>query len=257
MNRLHQPKASTSAPSPASQSFLVKGSAPRPFAKPAPQRREHVEPHYALFAPLHYERGYAYPLLVWLHDEGGNERELRQLMPHVSVRNYVAAAPRGETQADRAGGTFTWEQTAAGISDAAERVRECIDVAQQRFNVHTQRVFIAGHGAGGTMALRLALQFPEWFTGAASLGGPMPRGHMPLGRVKEARTMPLLLASCRESQAYSLAQVSDDLRLLHSAGISLSLRQYPGEDDLTTVMLSDMDRWLMERVCPSTAAAVR
>jgi phospholipase/carboxylesterase len=50
--------------------------------------------------------------------------------------------------------------------------------------------------------------------------------------------------------------VADDLRLLHSAGFSLSLRQYPGEHDLTTVMLSDLDHWLMERVCPSPAKAV-
>ena len=255
MNRLHQPKASSSASSPASHSSAVKGSTPRLFAKAAARHRENTDPHYALFAPLHYEPGYAYPLLVWLHDDGGNERELRQLMPHVSVRKYVAAAPRGATHAERTGRSFGWEQTPAGIGEAAEQVRECIDVAQQRFTVHARRVFIAGTGAGGTMALRLSLQFPEGFAGAASMAGALPRGHMPLCRVKDARTMPLLLASCRESQVYGPARVADDLRLLHAAGFSLSLRQYPGEDDLTTVMLADMDRWIMERVCPSTAAA--
>ncbi|MBA3480446.1 MAG: hypothetical protein H0T51_01395 [Pirellulales bacterium] len=226
----------------------------RPFPGVTSRRRDRSEaPPFSLFAPLHYERRYAYPLLVWLHGDGGSERELRQLMPHVSVRNYVAAAVRGTDPLTGTNRSFTWDQSPASIGEAAERVRQCIDAAQQRFNVHAQRVFIAGNGCGGTMALRLALKHPEWFTGAVSLGGPMPMGHAPLGRMKAARGLPLMLASCRESEEYPAARVADDLRLLHSAGFSLALRQYPGEHELTTVMLSDMDRWLMERVCPSAA----
>jgi phospholipase/carboxylesterase len=257
MNRLHKLKAPASNSSSASQSFLVNGSTPRPFPGVTSRRcASAIQPDYSLFAPLHYERRYAYPLLVWLHADGGNERELRQLMPHVSVRNYVAAAPRGVTAAGGSHGAYAWEQSPLAIGEAGERVRQCIDAACERFNVHAHRVFIAGNGCGGTMALRLALQYPEWFAGAASLGGPMPTGHAPLGRVNDARTMPMFLASCRESSEYPPARVADDLRLLHAAGFSLALRQYPGEHDLTTVMLSDLDRWLMERVCPSTAKAV-
>ena len=48
-------------------------------------------PH-ATFAPMHYEPNYAYPLLVWLHGYASNEHELRQVMPQVSMRNYVAVA---------------------------------------------------------------------------------------------------------------------------------------------------------------------
>jgi phospholipase/carboxylesterase len=214
-----------------------------------------AETHYSLFVPLHYEAGYAYPLLVWLHGEGGSERELRQLMPHVSVRNYVAVAARGTTALSGLDRAFGWDQTPLAIDEAAERVRESIDAAQERFNVHAQRVFIAGNGSGGTMALRLALQFPEWFAGAASLGGPMPTGNNPLGRVKEARGLPLLLASCRDSEEYPQSRVAADLRLLHSAGFSLALRQYPGEHEVTTVMLADMDRWMMGLVCPAMAGA--
>ena len=32
----------------------------------------------ALFAPMHYEPGYAYPLIVWLHGPGGDERQLNR-----------------------------------------------------------------------------------------------------------------------------------------------------------------------------------
>jgi phospholipase/carboxylesterase len=259
MNRLKSSQLLSADLSSASQSTFVNGSSSLAFPSIASRRRDRTAaPPFSLFAPLHYERRYAYPLLVWLHGEGGSERELRQLMPHVSVRNYVAAAVRGGAEggrSDRAGRTYTWDQSPRATGEAAERVRQCIDVAQQRFNVHPQRVFLAGNGRGGTMALRLALQFPEWFAGAVSLGGPMPTGNAPLGRVKAARGLPLMLASCRESDEYPPARVADDLRLLHSAGFSLALRQYPGAHELTTVMLADMDRWLMQQVCPTTAGA--
>jgi phospholipase/carboxylesterase len=256
MNRLHTSKASAFELSISPQSSPSHGSSALAFPGVASRRRERTAPPcYSLFAPLHYERRYAYPLLVWLHDDGGNERELRQLMPHVSVRNYVAASARGTMKSEGSGRAYAWEQSPAAIGESAERVRQCIDVARQRFNVHSERVFIAGNGRGGTMALRLALQHPEWFAGAVSLGGAMPTGHAPLGRVNQARSLPLFLASCRESEDYPPARVADDLRLLHSAGFSLALRQYPGEHDLTTVMLADMDRWLMEQVCPSMVKA--
>ena len=254
MNRLQPSKASSFQLTSQFESPVPHASKPSTLTRVAPRRRDRAAaPHYALFAPLHYERGYAYPLLVWLHDDGGSERELARLMPHVSVRNYVAAAARGVGVSSGRQG-YSWDNCADSACEAAERVSECIDAAKRRFNVHANRVFIAGQGAGGTMALRLALRYPEWFAGAASIGGAMPRGDSPLNRVKAARGLPILLASCRDSEIYPQSRVVDDLRLLHSGGFSLSLRQYPGEDDLTTVMLSDMDRWLMERV--SSAGAI-
>ncbi len=255
MNRLQTSKASSFQLSSPFESPLTFAKQPTTSTKVAPRRRDRAAaPHYALFAPLHYERGYAYPLLIWLHDDGGSERELRQLMPHVSVRNYVAAAARGVgVESGRHG--YTWDHCPESACEASERVTECIEAAKRRFNVHADRVFIAGQGSGGTMALRLALRYPELFAGAISIGGAMPRRHAPLNRINEARGLPILLASSRESEFYPQADVLSDLRLLHSAGFSLALRQYPGDDELTTAMLSDMDRWMMERIS-ATAATV-
>src|SRR5580658_5486284 len=56
---------------------------------------------HSTFAPMHYEPGYSYPLLVWLHGAGCDERQLLRIMPLVSMRNYVAVAPRGVPVAPR------------------------------------------------------------------------------------------------------------------------------------------------------------
>jgi phospholipase/carboxylesterase len=105
------------------------------------------------------------------------------------------------------------------------------------------------------MALRLALNHPTIFAGAASFGGPFPDGHTPLGRLAEARRLKLLLATGRDSLDYPPESVCQHLRLFHVAGMSVCLRQYPCGDDLTTTMLSDMDRWIMDQIVAPAATA--
>jgi phospholipase/carboxylesterase len=160
----------------------------------------------------------------------------------------VGAAPRGSApEGDRRG--FGWQQTHQGIEDAENRVAECIEVASRQFTVHSQRVFLAGCGSGGTMALRIAWNDPSRFAGVIAINGPLPTRLQPLGRVNELRRVPCLLVCSRDSRTYPSSQVCSDLKLLHSAGCTIALRQYPGSDDLTSKMLSDMDHWLMELVC--------
>jgi len=208
---------------------------------------------YATFAPIHYEEGYAYPLLVWLHGSAGNERELRQAMPHISMRNFVAVAPRGVCESEYAAGRFGWRQTESAIEAAHNRINDCIALAQDRFNIHPERIFLVGHGSGATMALRTAWNEPGKFAGVAAINGPLPSRLSPLRRVNEIRRVPCLLTTSRESRAYPSDQVCQDLRLLHSAGCVVSLRQYPGGDGLTSGMLSDLNRWAMDLVCKSKA----
>jgi phospholipase/carboxylesterase len=203
----------------------------------------------ATFAPIHYEPGYAYPLVVWLHTSASNERELRQVMPLVSMRNYVAVAPRGTAADPRRRNGFCWRQSRDDIEVAESRVARSIAVARQRFNIHDERIYLAGCGAGGTMALRIAWNEPTRFAGVVAINGPLPKRLRPMWRVNELRRLPCLLATSRDSRTYPAQRVCSDLKLLHAAGCTVALRQYPGADDLTRKMLSDMDRWLMEQVC--------
>lgn len=214
---------------------------------------------HALFAPLHYEANYAYPLLVWLHGPGNDERQLRRIMPQLSMRNYVAVAPRGtvaldaDEDSDAAG--FGWSQQPDHIYLSEKRAFDCIDVARKKFHVRSNRVFLVGAGCGGTMALRLALANPGSFAGALSIGGELPRGLAPLAKLNQARRLPLLLMAGLASERYPQPRVNDDLRLLHSAGIAVTLRLYPFGDELAPAMLGDVDRWVMQQVCPDASGA--
>lgn len=235
------------------------GSPVGPSAVAAPDFRRRrfarslAEP-YSLFGPVHYEGRYAYPLLVWFHDEGSSEAELPRLMPYVSVRNYVAGAVRGTASSGSGSQRFGWDRSAAGVSEAIDRTRQCMDAATSEYNIHERRVFLAGYGAGGTAALQVALSAPEWFAGAISIGGPAPRGNAPLRQINRARKLPLMLSYCRDGAEYPPSRVGEDLRLFHAAGFPLAVFQYPGEHDLTTIMLQDMDRWIMDRVCGGSAS---
>ena len=194
---------------------------------------------------MHYEAGYAYPLIVWLHSTGGSERELKQVMPLVSMRNYVAVAPASSSVHSRR----PWRQSPDNIEATAAGVDYCVAQAQQEFNIHPRRIFLAGCGRAGTMALRVAWNSPQHFAGVVAINGPVPVRLQPLRCVNELRRIPCLLATSRDHRRYTANHVCSDLRLLHSAGCAVALRQYPGGDDLTSNMLSDMNRWLMELVC--------
>jgi phospholipase/carboxylesterase len=226
-------------------------------SKPTPlsKRRKFVtsaansQHEHSFFVPLHYEPNYAYPLIVWLHGPCDGHRQLRQVMPHVSVRNYVGVAPNSpSSQRDLSSDAHPWRQEAGAIVQSLQRVEQCVAQAQARFHIAPHRVFLAGFDCGGTMALRLGLAAPGRFAGAASLGGPFPEGHHPMSNLLQARKLPVLISYGRDSDSYPINQVCAELRLFHVAGMSLNLRQYPCGHELTTQMLSDLDAWIMQIV---------
>ncbi|MBN2217900.1 MAG: dienelactone hydrolase family protein [Pirellulales bacterium] len=208
-------------------------------------------PH-VLFAPQHYEPNYAYPLIVWLHGPQDDERQLLRIMPLVSMRNYVAVAPRGldgNSSRDENGRKPATRRAWTGTASRAEqRVFDSIAIARRKYHVAPTKVFAAGFDAGGTMAFHLALTYPEFFAGALSFGGALPVGRKPFRHLEQVRRLAVFMAAGEHSEHYPPKRVCNDLRLLHSAGLSITLRQYPCRHELCPQMLQDMDRWIMEQI---------
>ncbi|MBQ6828014.1 MAG: hypothetical protein IJO46_08365, partial [Thermoguttaceae bacterium] len=232
--------------------------------------RRRAFPHF-LVAPIKYEKNYSYPLLVWLHGSESNEAELFDVAPQISSRNYVAVAPRG-IAASRAGLVcnrsngrlvvektreetyYDWPETEESVSEAENLVFHSIDQALAKFNVHRRRVFLLGRGTGGTMALRVALRNPREFAGVVSIDGSFPTlERQPLRNWRDARDLPILLTTGLGSPA--IPQLTpDQLRLFHTAGLTVVIRQYnerPNEKNAAESrmkkILLDVNRWTMER----------
>jgi phospholipase/carboxylesterase len=214
----------------------------------------HGDTTHTLFAPLHYEPGYAYPLIVWLHGRGGDERQLLRIMPLVSMRNYVAVAPRGPAESSDGPG-YCWPQSDQYVQQAEHMVADSVDIASRKLHISSRRIFLAGFDCGGTMAFRAALRRPDLYAGVASLGGAFPCGSTPFRNLAAARKLPIFLATGRDSCEYPAESVCQDLRLLHSAGMSITLRQYPCAHELSPQMLSDLDRWIIEQITAPEVAA--
>ena len=151
---------------------------------------------------------------------------------------------------------YGWEHSASAVAESCQRVRHCIEAASNQLNIHQNRVFVAGYGDGGTMALRVGMEHPELFAGAASLGGRVPRGCHAFRRINAARSLPLMLSVSPVDGEFSKQDVLNDLKLLHSGGFSLALNLYPEGDSLTNLMLSDLNSWMMAIVCPSSVESV-
>lgn len=203
-----------------------------------------------VLAPVHYEPNYAYPLLVWLHGDAGDERELLEIMPRISLRNYVGVAPRGLPLADsRGGGRWSWPDAARAVLEAEQRVYDGISAALSRYNVHQDRIFLAGQGPGGTLSLQIALNHPGRFAGAASLGGPLPRRAALFQDYDKSRGLPLFIAADGDGPEYPLRKLDADVRLLHAAGAAATVLRYVREEGRAAKACADLNRWIMRIVC--------
>lgn len=206
-----------------------------------------------LVAPEAYEPNYAYPLFVWLHAPQGTEREICQVIPRLSTRNYAAVGVRGPVKCPQG---FDWEGATGSDQDrvekfaaqATDRVLQAVDRAEAQYNVNPERIFLAGFHRGGSMASRIALMYPDRFAGAISINGPLPEGSSLLQRWRSARRVQLLACMGLDATYFTQDMLCGQLPWVHTAGLNLHVRQYPGGNDLTTAMLADINAWMMERV---------
>lgn len=201
---------------------------------------------FSLFVPLHYEKNYAYPLVIWLHSDGKSANQVQDVMLDLSMRNYVAIAPQSPHGDAKRG--FFWDQDWDTVEQAESAVLSAIDIASRRCNINPNRIFIAGMGSGGTMAFRLGLARPDRFAGILSIHGPLPSDQSPLRDWSRCRNLPVYWTHGRETNGFDQELLCRQLRLLHIAGFNVNLRQYAQVESTFGQMMSDMNRWIMEMI---------
>ena len=207
----------------------------------------------SFFLPARYESGYEYPLVIWLHNNGYNENQINDVMPHISTRNYVGVGIRGSKAVDASGRRFDWLHTPAAISRCEDAVWQAVDDACERYSIHRDRIFLAGYGEGGTMARRVAFQRSSNFAGCVALGGRLPRGGAVFGDLTSARKLKNLWAVAMHGRSMTDEDFDNDIRLAADARLRLEVRRYTTADEMVAEVLRDVNGWMMQIVTGSDA----
>jgi phospholipase/carboxylesterase len=203
------------------------------------------------FLPAGYEPNYPYPLVVFFHGQGGNEKQIVRLAPRLSRRNYICVGLRGPQSVIRPENGqvgYSWNLEGQPDAFAEEYVFRAVEQARRSYHVHSERIFLAGFCEGASLAYRLGLSYPDKFAGVISLNGQMPRGGRPLLHWPKVRDLRILIGHGIANPMIPLTSAKRDHKLLYVAGIKVHLRTYPTTHRIHPDMLKDIDRWIMGAV---------
>lgn len=207
-----------------------------------------------LFTPEHYEERYEYPLVIWLHSQDSSEYELDGIMPHLSLRNYVAIAPRAMQKSKLNDRKFCWTQSGNGAVQAEGLVMQSIAHAINDLSVRPDRVFLAGYGTGGTLAQWIGLRNSESIAGVVSINGVFPKCSVFPKRCKsllqwrEPRNLPVLFIHGGQSALCDADHTCHALKSAHSSGFTYQFVQFPCGDELNTGMTAMANQFIMKIV---------
>jgi phospholipase/carboxylesterase len=209
-----------------------------------------------LFLPEHFEHRYSYPLVVWLHSRASSEYELDDVMASISLRNYVGLGVRGTRTSKNNDRKFVWGSSLPALHQAEQQVLESIDQLVLQMPVNAQRVFIAGHGAGGTLAQSIGLRNPDRFAGVVSIHGSFPRRFQAPVNWDSARSLPVCFMYGEQSKLCNEVEVLRSKQHGSGAGLSYQFVQFPNGDDLYSDMTQMANRFMMQIVNEYSEPAV-
>jgi phospholipase/carboxylesterase len=209
------------------------------------------------FLPFGYEPNYPYPLLVFLHQHGGNEEQVLRLAPPLSRRNFVCIALRGphrlEPRGDRP--AFGWGADAEPDVLVEEYLLRAVEQTRRAYHIHSERIFLVGFCEGAGVAYHFGLRFPDRFGGIVSLNGCIPRGGCPLSRFPELRGLRTFIGHGIANSIVPLSLALKDQRLLYTAGLDVRLHTYPSNHRIHRDMLRDVNRWVIDQITDDSSIA--
>jgi predicted peptidase len=152
---------------------------------------------YSLFVPAEYNADHEWPLVMALHDEGSRGEEY--------IQSWVEAA--------KARGMFvfcpTYQMPEGGTPyEHDKRLIQLKHDIENQYEIDPNRILVVGFGTGGHYAFYLALQYPNEFSGVASIGNPVPGNLKKLFNLSYAgvNQLPVLILVSHEDEI----QKSDD-----------------------------------------------
>jgi phospholipase/carboxylesterase len=198
------------------------------------------------FLPCHYEPGYQYPLIVWLRSSMKDDADIARWMPAISERNFVAIEVTGPLAARFALGRSSWPSDRTALAAVETAVEAGISTAFDYFSINPERVFLAGAGEAGTLALTAGLVSRERFAGAVAID---PGQICLMTLLREFRRLSgrriLIGGSDQHSNDRGMVELVD---LLTTAGVDVTTCEARGKERPLNVIGRKVNEWMMQIV---------
>lgn len=206
----------------------------------------------SLFLPTQYESNYAYPLLLWFHDENSSENELDLVMSGIGDQNYCGMALRGNHSLPEHD-SFGWRMGSLEFGEVS--LSKLVNVTTRRlrraFHIHSERIFAAGVGTGADVAMKLFAESPEWFAGAVLID-PTCEDSPALGSAEDLRGKNVLQLVSRTASNETLARNVESVRLMRTAGVEVDVRVTEEPLDPCCNDARFIDNWLLSHLSCET-----
>ncbi len=206
--------------------------------------------HVSLFRPEHYEPGYAYPLVIWLHPDTGSEHDLHEIMPQISTRNYLGLsfrAPAIDPAAPANG--YHWPDSHLFVKQFADNLLQTVQELKKVLNIHEGRIYLAGTGAGCSVATKLLMQVPRFFAGAALIKGHFNKTDFQSTTSVDLKGKRILMDHRLASDVDGQTSSHWVTRMWKTTGADLqSVNSLKVELNSEPELLTALDRWIMEGI---------
>lgn len=194
-----------------------------------------------LYIPDGYEPNYAYPLLIWLNTHA----DIADIMNGLSTRNYLALA---YNWTDLANQHISTNLSAQGYLCEDHPLARSIRTVRQQLNIHSERIYLAGHDESATLALDLLLHQPEWFAGAICLQGGFPREPHALAAFPKMAGKQVFQQIAASDLDNATVRANMLAKTLFAAGMDVHTCIDEDHTILGDSILREIDSWLMNNI---------
>ncbi len=196
------------------------------------------------------------PLLLLLHGYGANEDDLFSLAPYLDERFMIVSARAPVVLQPMSYAWFNLGFTPQGIVVNPKEVEESrhtlhkfIGGAVEAYECDPNAVYLMGFSQGAMMSLAEALTHPGSAAGVVAMSGRLLPQALPRDSDKDALVgLPVFVAHGARDMLLPISHGREARAALSELPVDLTYREYDMGHEISEDSLTDITRWLKERL---------
>jgi len=191
------------------------------------------------------------PVLFLLHGYGGNEKQFDKLIEKfnnkvliVSLRapfSFMAIKNRWYEYSISNGDTLS-NQTQ--ISESTNRIMQTIDHIKNTYNIDETKIFIGGFSQGAIMSYKLALLYPQKFSGIIIHSARLPVEFSIIKSSKHYQNLNVLIIHGKKDKGLTTKWALQGKRLFEKLGSNTEYFEPDIGHEMTNETINKISEWL-------------